>query len=220
MGAPYTWVQFPEAKHDALRIEIAPLTEEGFHYWALQYNLAGTPAGGYIGLQTVGARLGVKAVNFSQWRSWAGGAGEIPGAISASFAGEGEGWQTIAPLAWVPAEPTVLELYLDRRAKRISAYADGRLIGWAATPTEPEYETTGAFGSGAVCWTERYGGTEPTAEGLFMRLRAGRSRALRKRLWVPPDHWAHAPTGDSECGDMGTLEAGRPIGFWQRNPAA
>ena len=150
MGAPYTWIRFPDATYDALRVDLTPLTDDGGYFWAFQYRLARSESGGYFGLQTNAAAGLGKAVIFSQWNVFEGRGGAL-GGVSQPFGGEGEGWQNLAHYDWTPGVTHQLVLRFAGPETLVAA-VDGTDYGVVFVPGEWGMFATG----GHVCWTERY----------------------------------------------------------------
>lgn len=68
------------------------------YFYSSQFGIV-TGDGGYIGIQK--DANGKRAI-FSIWGASAANCADVPGAICRPFTGEGDGYQTMVPYAWVP----------------------------------------------------------------------------------------------------------------------
>ena len=165
-------------------IPYEPYTQAGAHiYYAFQYNIIGAVgSGGYCGLQTRGSQYlpvpYAPAINFSQWNVFSGNGGYIDPYLSASFAGEGEGWQVHTAYPWVPGKRYRIQVRIGEDNNKIMASVNGQSIGAIPVPAGG----TG-FDNGHRLWGEKYG--DPAglpARCLIKNLYAGYSFGDQARL--------------------------------------
>lgn len=127
-------------------------TPDGY-FWSHQFGLMGGD-GGYVGLQTVGAKPTGKIAIFSIWGAEAS---EGP-AMAGSFGGEGTGKTARIPFRWRPGAQYALWLAAPAPAVWEAgvvdvAAGDEHLIGRIRVP--PHWGRLIDF---SIMWTERYSG--------------------------------------------------------------
>jgi hypothetical protein len=152
----WTWPSAPSG-HEEMRWELEPRTDPSpvGYFWSHQFGLV-RGDGGYVGLQTEGARPTGKIAIFSIWGATDADSPEY----AAPFGGEGTGMSVRIRYPWVPGRREQLSLRAEGHGWWSAGVGDrsiGRIrvdSGW------------GGLASTSIMWTERYAPPLRTCEEL------------------------------------------------------